>query len=949
MLGGQFRGRIRAKPEVSKLGTLKKPTNVATLKKEAQAKVGDVLGKPKKSLLQETKADVKKAAQTEAIRVEQQKKAEEVKKRGETSKVLSSESFLNKLSSVLGIKKDALKVKSRDEIVADTNAKINELKETAVKNAKTEAELAKNIKLESNKSILNQKITDLNERITGLKNNFFNNINNILVRSSPPNRIRDNESGRIDRIRALDAEAKAKRLKDSDTKDRSGENDQRNKTDTSKDDADIIPLERSGRLGDDSVNVKRKSKDAEDEANKAAESDKTKNEKNENDSSTRAKDDTRKLDNPKRGLESDDTRVKAKKAEDDAKNNKDGDENTKNKTDDESKKTEKAKDDSDDLANPRRELDSENVKKKAKDADDDATKSKDGDAEGKKKDSDERNKTDEAETNAKKLKDTDDSKKVREDAESQRKRDSEDNKKVKDENSKLKKTFDGLNKLSNLLGLIGTTLSIVNIITPPLPPLRSFCELNPNSPLCIIEPPISFCQLNPRHPSCTSICVGPLCSFTIQPPQTFDPTAAPPPARFSLPPFPDINGVLSYLLFTIQKNPENDVKILLEPNDENIKFVDTTIVFPKDKWDTTIKIPFYISVPDLSENEEFESMPLEDQVGILQEKPRRPKIQKDTGSLRDYYPSIQEINSLARRLKYLLDTSDTDLEKALQEIQENIRIKRQLGIYKKNRSDNSSDESDNSSVVEPTYSDSEYEELKEDIIPTLDDQTDETNDEENSSVVEPTYSDSEYEEVKEDVEPTEYIKPSRMRAEFEPLMVTQDGGQEEGEEGEDSSELLSDDYKAYFTMRIIGDVKVPFDIEVISESPIYQTDPDIVSFGLQTQPSENSNAPSESEPILTNEIAVFSSETFNIVKNTLAVDDAYERTEEFNKDVNNEYVNNYENILEEREYADANADDLYDSTYNRSLSNTNRQISEAEYLRNQLVTGGKQRYYTRKK
>ena len=307
-------------------------------------------------------------------------------------------------------------------------------------------------------------------------------------------------------------------------------------------------------------------------------------------------------------------------------------------------------------------------------------------------------------------------------------------------------------------------------------------------------------------------------------------------------------------------------------------------------------------------------------------------------------------------LKYLLDTSDTDLEKALQEIQENIRIKRQLGIYKKNRSDE-----ENSSVVEPTYSDSEYEELKEDIIPTLEDETDETvepMDDETDETVEPTYSDSEYQEVEQEVEPTEYINPARKRTEFEPVMVRQDGGQEEeegeegeGEEEEGSSEILSDDYKAYFTMRIIGDVKVPFDMEVISESPMYQTDPDLVSFGLQPQATSNTSlapAPSESKPILTNEIAVFSSETFNIVKNALAIDEAYERTDEFNKDINNEYIDNYEDILEEREYADANADDLYDSTYNRSLSNTNRQISEAEYLRNQLMTGGKQRYYTRK-
>jgi hypothetical protein len=169
-------------------------------------------------------------------------------------------------------------------------------------------------------------------------------------------------------------------------------------------------------------------------------------------------------------------------------------------------------------------------------------------------------------------------------------------------------------------------------------------------------------------------------------------------------------------------------------------------------------------------------------------------------------------------------------------------------------------------------------------------------------------------------------------------MVTQEGGQEEGEEGDmgeemANSEALPDEYKAYFTMSIVGDVKVAFDLEILSESKLYQTDPDLVSFNTETS---------------ANEVAIFSSETFNAIQNTFRINDAIEETEEFNEDVNNQYLNEYENILEEREYEDAAANGVYDEVYNRSLEDTNARIREAEYLRNQLITGGLRKHFTRK-
>ena len=908
MLGGQFRA-IRAKPQTSKFGTLKKPTDVKTLKKETQARVSDVLGKPKKSVLKDTKIEIKKQAETEAARVEALKKAQEAKTRAETSKITASESFLTKLSSVLGIKKSALKVKDKETIIADTNAKIKVLQREAIKDAENEATVAKNIKIETNKNILTQKVNDLNNRISTLKNNFFSNINNIFARISPPNRIRDNASGRIDKIRTRDAEVKAKRLNDSESKNKNNENDATNKTNTAKDNGDINPLTRGIRL-EDAGPVKKKAKDAEDDAKNQANKDSTKNEIKEKDGSIRAKDDARALDTPRKALDSDDARIKAKKADDDAKRSKEKDENAKNKSDTEAKKVENAKNDTADLGGPRKKFDSENVKKKGEDADAEAKRSKDADAESKKKDAEQRKKTEEAEAEARRLRDTDDSKKVKDDAENQKKKDSDQNKKAKNDNDGMAKVRDGLSKLSNLLGLIGTVIGITGF--PGTTP----------------EPPKTFCQKFPTHQNCIR-CIGPLCTggptITYEEPEppnyTLPPRFSPRPAPksgnrspFSAPEFGDI---LIYLLFTIQNNPENDISILLEPNDEKIRFIDTQISFPKAEWETTVKIPCYISIPDLSGNEEFESLPVDEKVATIKKKKKKKRVEKDQVSITAYYPTKKQIDILETRLRYLLDKSDTDLEKALQKIQENIRIKRQLGIYE-------SKKKEDDTLVEPTLDSSEYDEVKEDV--------------------EPTYDDNKYKSIDSDsIEPPYDINPSPKRFEFEPTMVTEGGqgeeGEEEGEEGEEEGEEgegdedLPDDYKAYFTMRVIGSVKVKFDIEVLCESVLYQTDPDGVSFTPE---------------ITVNEVAVFSSETSNLVKNTFEIDNTIKESEEFNEDINKEYLNEYENILEEREYEDAKANAIYDQTYNRSLDDKNRRIREAEYLRNQLITGGLRKYFTRK-
>jgi hypothetical protein len=942
MLGGQFRA-IRAKPQTSKFGALTKPTDVATLKKETRARVSDVLGTPKKSLLQDTKTDIKKQANEEAQRVEDLKEAEDAKNRAEASKVTSSESFLTRLSSVLGVKKSALKVKDKETIIADTTTKIETLKQKAVDDAKNEAEVAKDIKIESNKNVLTQKVNDLNDRISTLKNNFFTNINNVFIRATAPNRLRDNASGRVDKIRARDAETKATSMKDSENKNKSIEKSAKDKSDTAKDDTDFTPLERGNQIGDDGTNFKKKSKDAKDDADVEASKNKEKKEKNEKDSSNRANENARDLDNPKRGLDSDDAKVKSNTAKKDATDSKDADGTGKNKSETEAKKTENAKNDAADLGGPRKKFDSEDAKNKSKKADDDAKKSKDADADSKKKDAEQRKKTEEAEAEARRLRDSDDSKKVKEDAEAQRKKDSDQNKKSKNDNDGMSKVRDGLSKLSSLLGLISTGLTIRGLLNPPPPP-----------------PEKTFCELNPTHPTCTSVCVGPLCGVYI-PPVTPNnnnnnnnnnnaPSNAPnavKPSPFS---FPEFNGILSFLLFTLQNDPENDVSIILEPNDEKIKFVDSKISFPKAEWDKTVKIPFYISVPDLSGNEEFESLPVDEKVNTIKKKKKKEKkenkrVQKDLVSLKEYYPTQKQIDILAIRLKYLLNKSDTELDRALQQIHENIRIKRQIGFYdtRKEKTNIVGNKItvivpiDDSSDIEPTYDDNKYKNIDRDSVePTYDDSIYKRID---TDSVEPTYSDSEYREYGEDVEPTYDVRPSNKRVEFEPTMVTQEGGQEEeGEEGDmgevmASSEALPDEYKAYFTMSIVGDVKVAFDLEVLSESKLYQTDPDLVSFNTETS---------------ANEVAIFSSETFNAIQNTFRINDAIEETEEFNEDINNQYLNEYENILEEREYEDAAANGVYDEVYNRSLQDTNARIREAEYLRNQLITGGLRKHFTRK-
>ena len=52
--------------------------------------------------------------------------------------------------------------------------------------------------------------------------------------------------------------------------------------------------------------------------------------------------------------------------------------------------------------------------------------------------------------------------------------------------------------------------------------------------------------------------------------------------------------------------------------------------------------------------------------------------------------------------------------------------------------------------------------------------------------------------------------------------------------------------------------------------------------------------------------------------------------------------------MDEKSLEDQRAEEIYQETYNRSLENTNRQIEEAEYLRNNLISGGAKRYFTRK-
>ena len=649
--------------------------------------------------------------------------------------------------------------------------------------------------------------------------------------------------------------------------------------------------------------VKNKAKKAKDDAENEREKEKKPNEPIEKDKTDKAKDDT---DKAKLPTNSKDAKDKAQKAKDDTEHEREKEK--KPNESDEKDKTDKAKDDSNKEKDPLK--DNNDVRDKAQKAKDDAEHEREKEEE-KKNEKDEKDKADKAEKDSEKDKPPDDSEHLKEVEEKEKEKEEKEEEKEKEEKDKEDHLKDLLGNLLNLLGLIGTALSITNIVTGANPP-----------------PPGRYCDLHPTDPSCYTICTGPLCMMgPIGPtgptgPQLTGPP--PPPQGPAPPPLPGFDMNL-FLDFTLQSKPEKDLTISLVPTTEDLVFQTDQIVFHVDTWDTTITVPYYVNLPDISGNDEFNSKSLDEKTSYLTKK-TKPRKKQDFVSINAYYPTKQELNEDAEHLKELLDTEDitttlrkldTDLEtKELEGLinPENEETKAVFSPVKIRARDGGD------YYVEPTHDDSDYKAIHQDDEPYEDsDETESVHED-----VIPTYDDSQYRIVggQEDDTPSDNNTSTRS-----PEDIINDLSNNNV-----STSDLSDDHKVYFNMNLVENITGSYDISIVSKNPEYTIDPETVTF---------------TSDISSNEVALFSSETMNTLNNVTQINKANDLTDEFNESVDNKYGAEYQDILNDKDQEDMKAIDVYNETYKNSLQNSYTQLYDAQNVRNQLQSGGFQKYFTR--
>jgi len=544
------------------------------------------------------------------------------------------------------------------------------------------------------------------------------------------------------------------------------------------------------------------------------------------------------------------------------------------------------------------------MKRKAKEAEENAKKEKEKEkAEKEKK---EREEARRAEEDAKKQKDLDDSENVRKKAEEEREKAKREKEKEDIDNMNGKKEKNRLNDLLGLLGLIGTTLAISSIFTP------------------VGDPQIDsrpFCVKNPWHPSCIPICLGPMCYPSCMGPNcpTYNPNTVyrpppPSPARRQLE-----GPEVSYLEFTLDSRPAKDLTILLESTSDDLELDENQITFNLDKWNIPIIIPFYIEKVDITTDRGYQNMTSTDKLQQLTRKIEKPIVKQE--SLDAYYPTEQEIQEKADHLKYLLDTSDDDIEKTIRDIEDNIENKRKMHLLK-------------GGDIEPTYDDKDYVYL------------------ENEYDIEPMYEDEDYKPYEESVEPMyddEDYRYLENEFDIEPPYDIMIGGEynnnlrnpediiNDVDPNNFSTDVnvsdLSDEHKSYFSMTLLENATTSFDIQVRSLSSFYQTDPTIVTFDKTTS---------------VNDVSIYQTQLLNTLQNVRTSNITESKTEEFNRSIDNRYNTEYQDIMNEKAMGEREADLVYERTYNNSLNNTNQRIYEAERLRNQMYYGGN-RFSTRKK
>ena len=609
--------------------------------------------------------------------------------------------------------------------------------------------------------------------------------------------------------------------------------------------------------------------------------------------------------------------------------------------------------------------DSENVKKKADDAEENAKKAKDD--EDAKKAKDEKDKAEQAKKDAEAKKKMEDSENIKKKADEEARKQKEDSENAKKEKSKESRVKDALSKLLQILSLLG----IIGLIISIIPPEEEFCKKNPSDPKCK-EP--DFCKENPSHPKCKKDCINnptdprclpiiPICpgspgcdGFPPPPPPPEEEEESTEPAEAPSP--DDSEGKVSYLVFTLQSEPENDLSFTLESNTDNLQFDDnddnaTIITFPKSTWDTPISVPFYITLDlDINLNSNYSNLSLDESIDrLITTKPKKIDIKKE--SLDKYGPTQKDIDNQAARLKYLL-TDDSNYEKAINEIQARIRFKKKMKLLENQGNIYFNDIQQYGGDIEPVYNESDYKQLDE---------------------PEPVYHESRYKPyIKEDepepVYPEYRYKPYIKEDEPEPPYDMIGGQEYENSEYENSEyenseyenseyenlirepeeiidnvdynklsedvdpDSISEDYTSLFTMTAFETPTQNYDIDIKSVSPEWKIYPDTIYFNSETG---------------SNQVAIYATNTFNALKDIMVADKASDLTDEFNSTLENTYENEYASILQNEKNKEYELDNIYEDVYGKTLEEDYEDIALREQVLNEYINRQEGGRLTRKK
>ena len=508
------------------------------------------------------------------------------------------------------------------------------------------------------------------------------------------------------------------------------------------------------------------------------------------------------------------------------------------------------------------------------------------------------------------------------DSDQVRKKAEDEESKAKDEDNKGKKEKTDENTLKNrlsdllgLLGLLGLGLNLSSIFVPPPVITSNFCLENPLDSRCNIQPPL--CP-GPLCPCQGAFCGGPTGTVYVQP-QTQPEESLNRPAQAPAP--PEDEGDTSYLIFTLQSEPETDITLTLESNSDDLEFDNDTITFPKETWSEPISVPFYITLDsDINNNDEYSNLPLKDKYKSLT---AIVPIIPITKSLGKYGPTKKDIDDHRKRIEYLLNDDD-NYNKTITEIQNNIALKKKIKMLQQQkisfeplriRQEGGNEPDD----IEPVYDDADYKtyEKEDEIEPLYDDADYKVYEKEDE--IEPLYDDADYKvyEKEDEIEPVykhSYYNMIGGEEPRDPDYIIDEVDYDKLSSETDPSDL-SDKHVSLFTITSTDTPTSSFDVSVISASPSWGTNPDIVTFDAEN---------------ISNESSIYSTNTLSALRDLAVAQGATNLTGEFTNSIDRRYNKEAKEIEDEKRKNDAEADDSYQEIYNNSLERQNYEIQERE-------------------